>query len=108
MEIDLFQGNFPLLPTTERPDDLIGEPTANPEMRTDWTTKPVLVDIAKITFFFIGFKNATDCIRYCRIVHNGRDVGPTIKNKVQIESYLYNVMKPKTDKDNKANSLTLG
>jgi hypothetical protein len=66
-----------------------------------------LVDIAKTTYFFIGFKNSTDCIKYYRITHNGRDVGPSIKDKVQIESYLYNVMKPKTDKENKANSYTL-
>jgi hypothetical protein len=31
---------------------------------TDWTEIPALVDIAKITYFFIGFKNATNCIKY--------------------------------------------
>jgi hypothetical protein len=100
--IDLFQGQWPLLPTTARPDFLPAT-----ENWTDWTTVPTLVDVAKTTFFFVGFKNATDCIKFYRIVHNGRDVGPTIKDKVQIESYLYNVMKPESDKDNKANSFTL-
>jgi hypothetical protein len=100
--IDLFQGVFSVLPTNARPDFL-----GNTEAWTNWTTIPALVDIAKITYFFVGFKNATDCIKYYRIVHNGRDIGPTIKDKVQIESYLYNVMKPKTDKENKANSFSL-
>jgi hypothetical protein len=76
MEIDLFQGNFPIIPTNARPDELIGEPSGTPEEWTDWTTEQILEDIAKITFFFVGFKNATDCIRYYRIVHNCRDVGP--------------------------------
>jgi hypothetical protein len=101
--LDLFQGKFPLLPTDVHPDELVG----SVETWTNWSTNPVLQDIAKTTFFFVGFKNATDCIRYYRIVHNGRDVGPTIKDKVQIESYLFNVMKPRTDKENKANTFSL-
>jgi hypothetical protein len=101
--IDVFQGNFPILDTDARPIDIVGAG----EEWVDWTTQEALVNIAKITYFFVGFKNATDCIKYYRITHNGRDIGPTIKDKVQIESYLYNVMKPKTDKENKANSYTL-
>jgi hypothetical protein len=73
----------------------------------DWSTIPAFVDTAKITYLFIGFKNGTDCIKYYRIQHNGRDIGPTIKDKVQLESYLLNVMRPKSDKENKANSFTL-
>jgi hypothetical protein len=45
--------------------------------------------------------------KYYRIQHNGRDIGPTIKDKVQLESYLLNMMQPKSDKENKANSFTL-
>jgi hypothetical protein len=101
-EIDVFQGIFPILDTDAKPAWL-----TTTETWTDWTTVPALVDIAKITYLFIGFKSATDCIKFYRIVHNGRDVGPSIKDKVQIESYLYNVMKPKTDKENKAHSFTL-
>jgi hypothetical protein len=63
MEIDLFQGNFPIFPTSTRPDELIREQTASAEQWTDWTARPVLEDVAKITFFFVGFKNPTDCIR---------------------------------------------
>jgi hypothetical protein len=100
--IDLFQGLFHILLTNAHPDFL-----NNTEWWTDWSTILALVDIAKITFLFIGFKNSTDCIKYYRITHNGRDVGPSIKDKVQIESYLYSVMKPKTDKENKANSYSL-
>jgi hypothetical protein len=65
------------------------------------------VDIAKITNFLIRFKNPTNCIKYYRIQHNEKDIGPTIKDKVQLESYLLNVMRPKSDKENKANSFTL-
>jgi hypothetical protein len=101
--IDVFQGIFPVLPTNAHPDDLVGDD----ETWTNWTTIPALVDIAKTTYFFIGFKNATDCIKYYRITHNDRDVSPSIKDKVQIESYLYNVMKPRSNKENKANSFTL-
>jgi hypothetical protein len=35
MEIDLFQGNFPLLPTNARPEELIGDPTISAEAWTD-------------------------------------------------------------------------
>jgi hypothetical protein len=101
--VDLFQGQFPLLPTDVHPEDLVGDG----ESWTNWATIPSLIDVAKVTYFFISFKNSTDCIKYYRITHNGRDVGPSIKDKVQIESYLFNVMKPKSDKENKANSYTL-
>jgi hypothetical protein len=109
-DLDIFQGNFPILPTNGRPSFLPAVATPESptiETWTDWTTVPALVDIAKITYLFIGFKNATDCIKYYRVTHNGRDVGPSIKDRAQLESYLYNVMKPKTDKENKANSFTL-
>jgi hypothetical protein len=100
--IDVSQGTFPLLPTTERPGFL-----PDTEQWTNWTTVPSLVDIAKVTYFFVGFKNATDCIHYYRITHNGRDVGPSIKDRAQYESYLYNVMKPECAKKNKRNTHTL-
>jgi hypothetical protein len=72
--VDLFQGQFPLLPTNAHPDSIVGDE----ETWTNWTTISALVDIAKVTYFFIGFKNSTDCIKYYRITHNGRDVGPSI------------------------------
>jgi hypothetical protein len=67
------------------PEWLIGEAAW-----TDWTEIPAFVDIAKIIYFFIGFKNTIDCIKYYRyrIQHNGRDIGPTIKDKVQLKTYL--------------------
>jgi hypothetical protein len=102
IDIDVFQGRFPILPTDVLPEWLTGEATWE-----NWTTIPAFVDIAKITYLFIGFKNATDCIKFYRIQHNRRDIGPTIKDKVQLESYLLNVIRPKTDKENKANSFTL-
>jgi hypothetical protein len=88
IDINIFQGKFPILSTNALPKWLEGEAAL-----TDWSTIPTFVDIAKITYLFIGFKNATDCIKYYRIQHNGRDIGPTIKDKVQLESYLLNVMR---------------
>jgi hypothetical protein len=102
IDIDVFQGRFPILPTDALPEWLTGEAAWS-----DWSKIPAFVDIAKITYLFIGFKNTTDCIKYYRIQHNGRDIGPTIKDKVQLENYLLNVMRPKSDKENKANSFTL-
>jgi hypothetical protein len=104
IDIDVVQGRFPFLPTDGIPDWL---PTPANDTWENWTEVPALQDLAKITYFFIGFKNATDCIKFYRIVHNGRDVGPTIKDKVQLESYLYNVMKPAATKKNKANTHSL-
>jgi hypothetical protein len=69
-DIDIFHGRFPILSTDALLEWLTGEATW-----TDWTEIPAFVDIAKITYFFIGFKNATDCIKYYRIQHNGRDIG---------------------------------
>jgi hypothetical protein len=70
IDIDVFQGRFPILPTDVLPEWLDGEATWD-----NWTAIPAFVDIAKIIYFFIGFKNATDCIKYYRIQHNGRDIG---------------------------------
>jgi hypothetical protein len=83
--IDLFQGQFPVILPTYFPAGVVG---SNPEGSSDWKTIPAFANLAKMTYFFIGFKNSTDCIKYYRITHNGRDIGPTIKDKVQIESYL--------------------
>jgi hypothetical protein len=97
IDIDVFQGRFPILPTDALPEWLDGEATW-----TDWTDVPAFIDIAKITYFFIGFKNTTDCIKYYQIQHIGRDISSIIKDKVQLESYLLNIMRSKSDKENKA------
>jgi hypothetical protein len=102
IDIDVFQGRFPIPPTDDLPEWLDGEATWD-----NWTTIPAFVDIAKITYLLIGFKNTTDYIKYYRIQHNGRDIGPTTKDNIQLESYLLNVMRQKSDKENKANSFTL-
>jgi hypothetical protein len=50
-DIDVFQGRFPILPTDALPEWLDGEGAW-----TDWSEIPAFVDIAKITYLFIGFK----------------------------------------------------
>jgi hypothetical protein len=46
IDIDMFQGIFPILPTDALPEWLDGE-----VIWTDWTTIPGFVDIDEITFF---------------------------------------------------------
>jgi hypothetical protein len=46
----MFQGRFPILLTDALPEWLTGEAAW-----TDWTEIPEFVDIAKITYLFIGF-----------------------------------------------------
>jgi hypothetical protein len=60
-----------------------------------------------MTYFFIGFKNATDCIASYRITHNNLDIGESSVATAQIESFLFNVMQPKCEKENKRNTHTL-
>jgi hypothetical protein len=75
----------------------------------DGVGAPADVDIAlrKCDLFFIGFKNATDCIEAYRLQHNGVDVSSTLQNNNQIESFLYNQMKPQSEKANKHGSYSL-
>jgi hypothetical protein len=68
--VKLFQDEFPILETNARPIDTVGAGNN----WTDWTSEQSLENIAKIIYFFVGFKNATDCIKYYRITHNGRDI----------------------------------
>jgi hypothetical protein len=46
IDIDTFQGRFPILPTDALPEWLDGEAAWD-----DWTAVPAFVDIAKITYF---------------------------------------------------------
>ncbi|GHU19202.1 hypothetical protein FACS189472_08640 [Alphaproteobacteria bacterium] len=61
----------------------------------------------KCDLFFIGFKDAIDCIESCRLQQNGIDLGSTIQNRASIESFLYNQMKPQTEEGNKHGSYSL-
>jgi hypothetical protein len=47
IDIEVFQGKFPILPTDALSEWLTGE-----AIWTDWTEIPAFVDIAKITYFF--------------------------------------------------------
>jgi hypothetical protein len=61
----------------------------------------------KLDLFFIGFKNATDCIDSYKIQHNGVDIGTTMQNRAGMESFLFNQMKPQIEKKNKKGSYSL-
>ncbi|GHU18849.1 hypothetical protein FACS189472_07770 [Alphaproteobacteria bacterium] len=63
--------------------------------------------LENLDLFFIGFKNATDCIDSYKLQHNGVDIGTTMQNRASIESFLYNQMKPQIEKSNKHGSYSL-
>ncbi|GHU18474.1 hypothetical protein FACS189472_06850 [Alphaproteobacteria bacterium] len=63
--------------------------------------------IEDLDLFFIGFKNATDCIDSYKLQHNGVDIGTTMQNRATIESFLYHQMKPQIEKSNKDGSYSL-
>jgi hypothetical protein len=71
------------------------------------TNNDMLNFTRRLDKFFIGFKNATDCIDSYRIQHNGVDIGATMQNRAQIESFLYNQMKGESEKKNKHSSYSL-
>ncbi|GHU18302.1 hypothetical protein FACS189472_06420 [Alphaproteobacteria bacterium] len=62
---------------------------------------------SRADLFFIGFKNATDCIDSYKLQHNGVDIGTTMQNRATIESFLYDQMKPQIEKSNKHRSYSL-
>jgi hypothetical protein len=77
-------------------------------IKTDEAVSDNVLDLLMETdLFFVGFKNATDCIDSYRIQHEGVDIGATMQNKAQIESFLYNQMKPMIEKSNKHGSYSL-
>jgi hypothetical protein len=102
-----FDPGFPLLP---------GDVATSPQWMKDfyadlnansWPQEPGFIESAKRTYIFVGFKNATDAISTYRITHNNLDIGESQTATAQLESFLYNVMKPKCDKENKRNTHTL-
>jgi hypothetical protein len=72
-----------------------------------WSDNPEFVDLAKLQFFFIGYKNATDCINKITIRSNGVDITSTSTDKYYLKSYLFNSVKPKLEKTNKRNTFSL-
>jgi hypothetical protein len=71
------------------------------------TNNDMLNFTRRLDKFFIGFKNATDCIDSYRIQHNNVDIGATMQNRAQIESFLYNQIKGESEKKNKHSSYSL-
>jgi hypothetical protein len=73
----------------------------------DGDDEALLAAVRKLDYFFLGFKNATDCIDSYRIQHNGVDIGSTMQNKASLESFLHSQVKPHTEKSNKRGSYSL-
>jgi hypothetical protein len=76
-------------------------------VETSDTDSNCLAFTRQIDKFFIGFKNATDCIDSYRIQHNGVDIETTMQNRASIEYFLYNQMKGEFEKENKHGSYSL-
>jgi hypothetical protein len=63
--------------------------------------------MAKLQYFFIGYKNATDCINNVLLRWNKIDLQSTSIDKYPLHSFLFNSVKPKLEKINKRNTYSL-
>jgi hypothetical protein len=64
-------------------------------------------ELHRNVFTFFGFKNATDAIQRYELWHKQKIIAGTNNNNAQLESYLYNVMKPKSEKQNRGGTYSL-
>jgi hypothetical protein len=67
----------------------------------EWRSDPLLETFARNHFMFFGWKSSTDLIASIKVRHRGIDIGTTLATNCQIVSFLYNLMKPKGDWENK-------
>jgi hypothetical protein len=74
---------------------------------TKWYKDPACVNIAKNQFIFIGFKNSTDCFSQVMIKCKGVDIPNTLTDNYALRNYLPNVVKSKSQKENKRGEYTL-
>ncbi|KAA6390511.1 MAG: hypothetical protein EZS28_013963 [Streblomastix strix] len=52
------------------------------------------------TFIFVGLKNSAELIREYVLYHRGRTIDGYLQNDATTESFIYNTIKPKTEKNN--------
>ncbi|KAA6398616.1 MAG: hypothetical protein EZS28_005861 [Streblomastix strix] len=52
------------------------------------------------TFIFIGLKNSAELIREYVLYHRGRTIDGSLQNDATTESFIYNTIKPKSEKNN--------
>jgi hypothetical protein len=84
-----------------------GEITTTAHTTLHWYEIPVLRELAKQQYIFVGFKHATDCIQQLTVKVNGLDIETTMQDKYPMISYLVNVVKPQMEKDQKRDTFTL-
>ncbi|KAA6363701.1 MAG: hypothetical protein EZS28_040771, partial [Streblomastix strix] len=53
------------------------------------------------TVLFIGLKSASQVIREYNIYHRGRTIDGTLQNDSTIEQFIYNTVKPRSEKNNR-------
>jgi hypothetical protein len=110
VSIDLdFDPGFPVLPDVPNEWMKVVNPDVfgNDSPNKVWYNNSMFEGLAKSTYFFVGFKSASDIISSYKITNKGIDVSGAQANNAQIESFLYNFMKAKSEKDNKRNTHSL-
>jgi hypothetical protein len=82
-------------------------PLANINNNTKWWEDNTCKNLTKNQFIFIGFKNATDCIQYIELLRDDVPVQDTMIDNYQIRNYIPNVVKTKSQRENKCRSFTI-
>jgi hypothetical protein len=111
LEMELiFDGGLPILDNQGKPDWCTSE-TCD-ELKTAgfidlWDQNPLLSDIAKHQYIFVGFKNSTDAIGEMKVVWESTGIEDTLTSSYQINSFAINAIKPQSEKNNKKNIFSL-
>ncbi|KAA6386168.1 MAG: hypothetical protein EZS28_018303 [Streblomastix strix] len=50
---------------------------------------------------FVGLKSESNIIRECTVYHRGRTIDGSLQNDATTESFIYNTIKPKSEKNNR-------
>ncbi|KAA6399672.1 MAG: hypothetical protein EZS28_004805 [Streblomastix strix] len=53
------------------------------------------------TFIFVGLKNSAELIKQYVLYHRGNTIDGSLQNDATTESFIYNTIKPKSEKNNK-------
>ncbi|KAA6388737.1 MAG: hypothetical protein EZS28_015735 [Streblomastix strix] len=56
--------------------------------------------IIKGTFIFVGLKNSAELIKQYILYHRGKTIDGSLQNDATTESFIYNTIKPKSEKNN--------
>jgi hypothetical protein len=106
----IFDGGFPLLDTEGKPAWCPADTTDVDLLdifKDNWDQNPLLVDIAKHQYIFVGFKNSTDAIGELKICSEANTIEDTNTTQYQTISFAIGAVKPHMEKNNKKNVFSL-